>query len=110
MSDPTSRSFTAKKLRVALPDGRIAGTPEPQVLDLVIDLDAAADPVDCFTAEHMLVTTVCFSHTCVDHFSDPVYRVVVSAETLPVLREALEAQLAEVTAAEQALARHRAEG
>lgn len=106
-SDP--RSFSAKKLRVALPDGRIVGTPAPRVLDLAIDLDAAADPVDCFTAEHQLVTTVCFSHTCVDNFSDPVYKLMVSAETLPMLREALEAQLAEVSAAEQALARHRAE-
>jgi hypothetical protein len=103
--------FTAKKLRVALPTDEIVGEPRPRILPVAFDLDAITDKAaDCFAAANPHVTTVCFSHTCVDVFSDPVYAVLVSAETLPALREALEAQLEEVAVAERALAERRPEG
>jgi hypothetical protein len=103
--------FTAKKLRVALPTGEIVGEPGPRILPVALDLDAITDEVTgCFGAAQPQVTTVCFSHTCVDVFSDPVYAVVASAELLPALREALEAQLEEVAVAERALAERQAEG
>lgn len=102
--------FNAKKLRVALPSGETVGTGKPKVLAMAIDLDAVTDEVtECFAAEHQAVTTGCISHTCVDHFSDPVMLVAVSAETLPVLREALEAQLEQIDLAQEALSRRLAE-
>lgn len=101
-------AFVARKLRVVLPQ---ASPEAAELMPIALDLDAVTDEAaGCFTAEHVIVTTVCFSHTCVDVFSDPMYAVVVSADALPALREALEAQLAEVAAAEEALARRPVDG
>jgi hypothetical protein len=103
--------FNAKKLRVALPSGEILGGGERKILPVALDLDAITDKVaDCFAAVHPVVTG-CADNTCyLEGFSDLYLPAVVSADTLPVLREALEAQLAEVEAAEQAMARRQAEG
>jgi len=102
--------FNAKKLRVALPDGQIVGAGKPKVLPIALDLDAVTDEAaGCFAAVHPIVTTVCFSHTCVDVFSDPVMKVAVSADVLPVLREALEAQLEQIDLAQEALSRQQAD-
>jgi hypothetical protein len=102
--------FNAKKLRVVLPDGEIVGTDKPKVLAMAIDLDAVTDEVTgCFAAANPHVTTVCFSHTCVDVFSDPVMKVAVSADMLPVLREALEDQLEQIDLAQEELSRRLAD-
>jgi hypothetical protein len=102
--------FNAKKLRVALPDGEIVGTGKPKLLPMAIDLDAITDEVcRCFCAAHAIVTGVCFSHTCVDVFSDPVMRVAVSADMLPVLRKGLEDQLEQIELAQEELSRRQAD-
>ena len=104
-------AFNAKKLRVVLPESPAAGYPQPQAMFAALDLDAITDKVaECFSAAHPIITHWCWSHTCVDVWSDPVKPMVVSAELLPTLREALEAQLREIDAAEQELARRVNEG
>ena len=104
-------AFQAKKLRVALPGYEGAGRPQPAALDLDAVVGKAED---CFSAVHMMVTATdphwCWSHSCVDVWSDPVRPMLVSADRLPALREALEAQLREVEAAEQDFGRRLGNG
>lgn len=105
-------AFNAKKLRVALPNGEIVGgSDKPTVLPVALDLDMVTDEAAaCFAAANPYVTGVCFSHTCVDVFSDPVIAVAMPADALPVLREALEAQIAEINRVQEALTRRQADG
>jgi hypothetical protein len=106
-------TFQAKKLRVALPAEKSYRAAEPQILPLAFDLDAVSDEAaSCFAAVHPIVTEVAQTQECWDLSSGLVYYLPVwaSAETLPTLRDALEAQLAQVSLAEQALARRPAEG
>ena len=99
-------AFQAKKLRVALPRGEDTRYLRPAAI--AMDLDEVSDEAaNCFSAAHVIVTAGhpnwCWSDTCVDVWSDPaeVRPVMVSADRLPALREALEDQLREIHAAEQ---------
>lgn len=105
--------FHAKKLRVALPGEKGVGDAQPKMLPVAFDLDAVSDEAaDCFAAAHQGVTDVGNGGECWDIHSKLVYYlpVIASAELLPTLRDALEAQLEQVSLAEQALARLQAEG
>jgi hypothetical protein len=102
--------FNAKKLRVVLPDGEIVGTGKPKVLAMAIDLDALTDEVTaCWTAEHIVITTSCSGRSCWEGFSDLMVTHAVSADVLPVLRQALEDQLEQIKLAEEALSRRQAD-
>lgn len=106
-------TFHAKKLRVALPSEKSYGAIEPKILPMAFDLDAVSDEAaSCFAAVHPMVTEMGNTQECWDATSGLIYYLPVwaSAETLPTLRDALEAQLEEVSLAEQALARRPAEG
>jgi hypothetical protein len=104
-------AFNAKRLRVVLPNGEASGGDKRRVLPVALDLDMITDEVTaCWGAAQVMVTGGwCWSDTCVDWTSDPVMTVVVSADALPSLREALEAQLAEIDRAQEALSRRQAE-
>ena len=98
--------FNAKKLRVVMPD-----RDDRAVLPVAMDFGAAdVDTLDCFAAAHQQVTHgYCWSHSCIDEFSEPQLLYAAPVEILPLLREALEAQLAEVDRAEEVLSKRQAD-
>jgi hypothetical protein len=106
-------SFQSRRLRVQLPCGE--GTVlEQAAVDCPFGTrcDGASffcDPNTCVFGEHSRVGPggVCDAGTC-NWFdtglpADEAGRVVVDAEHLPLVRQALERQLAEIDSAEQAL-------